>query len=269
MVAECMVIRRGWGTRGGVGAGGCSSEEVDKGEGVEVRQWQGTDGAGMLAGEMGVGRWRASCGSGGMDGWSLAVESRFYVVGGRTSSVTAPWWTGAPRRSVTELVTRRDERRTRCGDMMMIRNNQLILEIALTPIGHRSLVSSSVPKLFPAITTGHILPDACRPDSVCPAKRSSIAQPLPCTSSRPPARSSAPRLSPLLLLPPRARSPTSCFPHARRTYPSVHCPSLVQERSARHPSIVGHCLPVHDQHACPSTAARPPILFDPSPPSVS
>ena len=40
--------------------------------------------------------------------------------------------------------------------------------------------------------------------------------------------------------------------------------SPLSEHSARHPSIVGHCLPIHDQHACPSTAARHLIRFDPA-----
>lgn len=69
------------------------------------KQWQGT--AGMFGAEMGVDRWRAICDSGGVDGWPLAVESSFYVVGGGRPASRA-MVAGEPAQSVTERVTRRE-----------------------------------------------------------------------------------------------------------------------------------------------------------------
>ena len=145
-----------------------------KGEGVEVREWrkvpQGCSlrrRGGSLEGYMRLRR----------IGWvALGSGEQLLCCWRKDDQRDGAMVAGEPVYGVTERVTRRDERR---GDMMMIRNNQLILEIALTPIGHRSVVSSSsprVPNLFPATTTGHISPGARRHDSVSPAKRSS---PLP------------------------------------------------------------------------------------------
>ena len=88
-------------TRGEVGAGGCSSED----EGVEVQAVARH--SGDVRWRDGVDRWRAICDSGGVDGWPLAVESSFYVVGGGRPASRA-MVAGEPAQSVTERVTRRE-----------------------------------------------------------------------------------------------------------------------------------------------------------------